>query len=327
VIRSGSAQPAAGDRDVLDAWALGSIIAVRAPNSGTINRTLLLDTPSGSYALRAYRHHERGPVEREHEVIAYARARGLPAVAPLPLPGGATILERAGCFYALFPRAPGRQIERDGLGAAELAAMGGCLAALHRGLRDYPADRARRRSFAVEPDSALARIAVLDQLIRMRPSLDEVDRRALAALAGRREWIARFGASSPGDPHALEQQLTHGDYLHTNLFFERGRVSAIIDWDQTYLAPCAWEIARTMHLVWNFAPAPCREFLAAYRAELPLPEAELDLAATYYGWFRAHDLWLYEAIYEQGNDRVRIFVESERFIPLVDRWAALRAVL
>ena len=57
------------------------------------------------------------------------------------------------------------------------------------------------------------------------------------------------------------------------------------------------------------------------------PDAELDLAATYYGWFRAHDLWLYEAIYQQGNDRVRVFVESDGFAQLIDRWAALRAVL
>jgi homoserine kinase type II len=322
-----SLQSIADDLDVLDAWAIGPIVASHAPSSGTINRTLLVDTPGGSYALRTYRHRDRAPVDREHEVIAYARAQGLPAVAPLPLPGGATILERAGRFYALFPRAPGRQIEQDDLGTAELAAMGRCLAALHRGLRGYPAERARRRSLAVESDAVLARIAALKRVIRTRLDLDDVDRRALVALTGRREWIMRCGAFRPNDLMALEQQLIHGDYQHTNLFFERGYVSAIIDWDQTYLAPRAWEIVRAMHLVWNFAAEPCRCFLAAYRAELRLPDAELDLAATYYGWFRAHDLWLYEAIYEEGNQRLRAFVEPDGFTSLIERWVALRAVL
>jgi hypothetical protein len=82
-----------------------------------------------------------------------------------------------------------------------------------------------------------------------------------------------------------------------------------------------------MHLVWNFAPRPCRAFLAAYRAESPLDAAALDLAATYYGWFRAHDLWLYEAIYFEGNDRVRAFVEPNGFVSLLDLWAVLRAGL
>jgi Ser/Thr protein kinase RdoA (MazF antagonist) len=321
------AQPAAGDLDALEAWAIGPIVAMRTPSAGTINRTLLLDTPGGSYALRAYRHRDRAPVEREHEVIAYACAQGLLAVAPLPLPGGATILERDRRFYALFPRAPGSQIERDDLGANELAAMGRCLAELHRGLRGFPDERAARRSLAFDPDVVLDRIAALDQTIRARSDLDDVDRCALAALAGRREWIVRCGAPRPSDLAALDQQLIHGDYLHTNLFFDRGDVSAIIDWDQTYLAPRAWEIARTMHMVWNFAADPCRMFLAAYRAALPLPDAELDQAATYYGWFRAHDLWLYEAIYVEDNDRVRAFVEPDGFTPLVDRWAALRAAL
>ena len=77
----------------------------------------------------------------------------------------------------------------------------------------------------------------------------------------------------------------------------------------------------------NFAVQPCRVFLAAYRAALPLSDAELDVAATYYSWFRAHDLWLYEAIYQERNDRLRVFVESDGFVPLIDRWAALRAAL
>jgi homoserine kinase type II len=322
-----SAPLAADDLDLLDAWAIGPVVAVRTPGAGTINRTLLLDTASASYVLRAYHHRDRAPVQREHAVIAYARIQGLRAVAPLPLPGGGTILERAGRFYALFPHAPGRQINRADLRRGEIAAMGRCLAAVHRGLRGYPAERVAQRSFAVDRDDVLARIGALDQAIRARPNLDDVDRRALAVLAGRRDWIERAGVSRPGDLATLEQQLIHGDYQEANLFFERGDVSAIIDWDQTYLAPCAWEVVRAMHLVWNFAAAPCRAFLAAYRAELPLRHAELDLAAIYYGWFRAHDLWIYEAIYCDGNDRVRAFVGSDGFISLIDRWTALRGTL
>jgi homoserine kinase type II len=327
MIGSQSIQPAPGDLELLDAWAIGPVVAARAPDSGTINRTLLVDTARGSYALRAYRHRDRAPVEREHAVIAYACAHGLPAVAPLPLPGGATILQRAERFYALFPRAPGRQIGRAELRPAEIAAIGGCLAVLHRELCDYPADRVARRSFAVERDAVLAQIAGLEQTIRARPHVDDFDRRALLALAERRVWIERAGATKPADLTALDQQLIHGDYQETNLFFERGAVSAIIDWDQTYLAPRAWEIARTLHLIWNFASDPCRVFLAAYRAELPLADADLDIAATYYGWFRAHDLWIYNTIYDEGDDRKRPFVESDGFVPLIDRWTALRAML
>ncbi len=312
---------------LLDAWAIGPVISAWAPGAGTINRTVLIDSASGRWVLRAYRHRDRTIVEREHAVIVYACACGLPAVAPLPLAGGATIAEQDGRFYALFPHAPGRQVGQAGLGAGEIAAMGRCLAVLHHGLRGYPAERVTRRSFAVDRAAALARVARLEQAIHALPQRHETDRQVLAALAGRRDWIERAAAAQPADLAALDQQLIHGDYQQTNLFFDRGDVSAIIDWDQTYLAPPEWEIARTMHLVWNFAPGPCRTFLAAYRAASSLTDAALDLAATYYGWFRAHDLWLYEAIYFDGNERVRAFVEPNGFVPLLDMWAALKAEL
>jgi hypothetical protein len=48
---------------------------------------------------------------------------------------------------------------------------------------------------------------------------------------------------------------------------------------------------------------------------------------TYYGWFRAHDLWLYESLYYDGNERVRAFVEPNGFVSLLDMWAALKAEL
>ena len=82
------------DLEILSAWRIGAVHSIRPPATGTINRTLLVDAASGRYVLRAYRHAERAPVEREHAVIAHVCVRRLPAVAPIALPSGATILER-----------------------------------------------------------------------------------------------------------------------------------------------------------------------------------------------------------------------------------------
>lgn len=317
----------AEQRAALAAWSVGAILPATTPHTGTINGTLLLATATGEYALRAYRHREREPVACEHAVIAHARAQGLPAVGPLPLPGGQTILERDGRFYALFPRAPGRQVRRHNLGEGEVAAMGAFLATLQRALRGFPTEQAARRSFAVDRVATLAGIARLEAVIRARRGDDPAAATALARLAGRRAWLARRPAGERHDLAALEHQLIHGDYQETNLFFAAGRVSAIIDWDQTYLAPRAWEVARTLDLVCGFAPGPCRVFLESYRAELPLPAPDLDLAVTAYGLFRAHDLWLYEDYYLHDNERVRPFITPGGFVPIVERWARLRPAL
>ena len=82
------------DQEILSAWRIGAVHSISTPETGTINRTLLVHAVGGSYVLRAYRHAERAPVEREPAVLAHVCARRLPAVAPIALPSGATILER-----------------------------------------------------------------------------------------------------------------------------------------------------------------------------------------------------------------------------------------
>lgn len=180
-----------GQQALLAAWDVGTVLSSAIPDTGAINQTLLVTTTRGDYALRAYRHRDREPVAREHAAIAHVRAQGLPAIAPLPLPDGATILERAGRYYALFPRAPGDQVRRVDLRAGEVVAMGTFLGRLHHALRSFPPAWAARRSFAGERAATLERIARLEAVIHARDGADPLDAIALRRLAGRRAWLAR----------------------------------------------------------------------------------------------------------------------------------------
>jgi homoserine kinase type II len=138
--------PSSDVQALLAAWSLGDLLSLRRPATGSVHRTLLLTTTAGSYALRAYRYAEREAIAREHALIAYAAARGIPAIAPFPLGDGQTILERDAHFYALFPLASGRQYDRSALGPQQIHAMGDCLARIHLAMRDFPAQRLARRS-------------------------------------------------------------------------------------------------------------------------------------------------------------------------------------
>jgi len=309
---------------VLPGWVPGPILSAVTPSTGFINRTLLLQTPGGRYALRAYRHRDRLPIEREHALIAYAHARGVPAVQPLPLPNGETILWREGRYYALFPHAPGYQVARDSLGPSEVAAMGQALATIHQALRDYPPERVAARDFAVDRATTLSHIDRLTAVVEAQSERTPVDGYALARLKGRRDWLLSAPDVDLSGWATLERQVIHGDYQEANVFFAVGGVSAVIDWDQSYTAPPAWEIARTFHLALDFSPTLCRAFLAAYRAQLPLLSDDLDRAATYYALFRAHDLWVYDAVYLEHDDRVRTFIYPGPFVPLTDRWDTLK---
>jgi Ser/Thr protein kinase RdoA (MazF antagonist) len=82
-----------------------------------------------------------------------------------------------------------------------------------------------------------------------------------------------------------------------------------------------------LHLVFEFDPGLCHIFLDAYRAEAPLTLAELEVAAAAYSHMRAHDLWPYEAVYLEDNDRARGFLRPGHFVPLSRPWSRLRATL
>lgn len=76
------------DHAALSAWQLGPILGASLPATGTVNRTVLVQTASGAYALRAYRRPDRARIAWEHTAISHAAVRGIPVCRPLPLPGG-----------------------------------------------------------------------------------------------------------------------------------------------------------------------------------------------------------------------------------------------
>lgn len=315
--------------DVYRAWKLSPLLSTWTPETGTIHQTLLLETTDGRYALRAYRYTaaERWRISCEHALIAYVQAHGLPALTPLLSLHGERILEQGGRFYALFPAAPGHQVARGTLTLHEMMAMGRFLGKLHQILADYPHEQVPHRSFAVDLATTLETMDTIEMAIRSRSPLNDEDTQALSQLAERRAWLVTAPPVRMQDLSSLEQQVIHGDYQETNLFFEHGEVSAVIDWDQSYVAPRAWEVVRTLHYVCKLDRVACRTFLEAYRGVLPLTSAELEQAALAYGWMRAHDLWQYQAIYLEGNQRVRAFLQPGPFVPFAEQWAALQDVL
>lgn len=310
-------------------WQLPPILSTWNPDSGSVHQTLLLATATGNYALRAYRYdaQDRWRIVCEHTLIAYVRAQGLPAIAPLPLSNGETILEYKGRYYALYPFATGQQVPRGTVAGLEIAAMGSFLGELHRALRNYSGEHVPTRSFNFDLSTTLSRIDGVENAIRSRLELTEEDIEALERLEQQRRWLMRAQSVSMTSLEQLEQQVLHGDYQETNLFFQDGRVSAIIDWDQTYCAPRAWEVVRTLHYTFALEARACHSFLTAYRCVMPLTQAELDVAAAAYGWFRAHDVWQYEELYLRDNPRIRNFMARGRFVPFVEQWAQLQDML
>jgi homoserine kinase type II len=314
--------------EISSAWNLPPIISTRTPPTGTIHQITLLSSNEGSYVLRAYRYaqKDRSRIVTEHALASYVQAHGLPAVAPLSLPSGETILEREGRFYALYPFAEGQQIARSQVISPKIiAAMGRCLGELHQLLASYPSEQVRRQSFVVDQIATVSKIGRLEAAISEKPDFDAFDQDILTMLTQRRTWLTAAHAIDLEVLSSLEQQVLHGDYQESNLFFADQRVSAIIDWDQAYVAPRCWEIIRTLHYVFGMDER-CQTFLKAYREVFPLPFKDLDSTAQAYGWVQANNLWAYTSYYLDHNDRVRHLLQTS-FTPFEAMWAELADLL
>jgi Ser/Thr protein kinase RdoA (MazF antagonist) len=309
---------------LLEAWPIGRAYDFERTPQGSIHQVYRVQAASGEFYLRVYRYAEPQPIALEHALIAHVRASGIPAVPPLASRTGATLVTHDGRHAALVPRAAG--IPLGEAARSHAAACGAFLARVHSALASFPLSRVPRRTWSSERPATLRDITRYEAMITARGALGESDERALLALARQRAWLLDRPAAATERP-AFPQQAIHGDYNAANLFADQGSIVAIIDWDQSYQATCGWEVLRALDILLGYEVAPCADFIAAYRAERALPLAELDQAAEQYALMRAHDLWKFAAIYEQGNQRIRAFLPPEGFVAHDERWRAIRAAL
>src|SRR5689334_10342807 len=118
----GAAQRVADE--LLHRFGLGAPLSLEPVAAGLLNQNLRAVTPHGAFFLKGYRYADPAPIAREHRLVAFAAGKGVPAVAPLAAPSGATFLRVGGRYWAVFPLLQDRQLAPADLTAAHAAALG-----------------------------------------------------------------------------------------------------------------------------------------------------------------------------------------------------------
>src|SRR4051812_20282703 len=174
------------------------LLEAEVVSAGLLNQNLRAVTARGGYFLKGYRYSDPAPIAREHALIAFAAAHGVPAVAPLSGPGGATFLRVGGRWWAVFPLITDRQVESAAITPAMAADLGRTLGLLHTALAQVPEREAAHFPAKLLWDSAQAsaEMAWYEAEIARRPALDPFDQHALASFSYRRTLLAA-GVPSP----------------------------------------------------------------------------------------------------------------------------------
>ncbi|MFC7590833.1 phosphotransferase enzyme family protein [Nonomuraea antimicrobica] len=174
-----------------------------------------------------------------HAVARHAAAALPEAVAPLPAPGGVSVITVAGRPISCWPYVagswPGSDVPAVRVAGARL------LARLHRALATY--DPGPRPVPAFQ-ESGLYGTPPADAAELADPDLDR--------------WLADFHARDPVR-HPL-----HGDFYTGNVLARDGRLVAVLDWDEALVGPPELELAAAA-LEWgDDVKGQREEFVAAY---------------------------------------------------------------
>ena len=70
------------------------------------------------------------------------------------------------------------------------------------------------------------------------------------------------------EPPTSEPVLTHGDFQHFNVLWSRGRLSALVDWSSSCVAPADLDVGHSrLNLAVLFSPEVAEDFRRAYESE------------------------------------------------------------
>ena len=291
---------------------------IRASNlhdirSGRVNKHWRVEAGTNRYALRRYNPH-RSPdaIRYEHDVLRHMKRKGWPVAVPLRAEDGSTIVSEDkspdawASAYSLFPFLPGRPGPEHS--QRYLRIKGGVLARLHRdlaalaskGQRDgfgrlsdldayvpsFPASQKNAQRSSKPGRSLTTFDAVLDEYAKEQPRLAEQIR---AERERSLDELARLGYESFPDT------LVHGDFHTENIFFQRRRLTAILDFDLVHMDTRIADFA--LAIVGDCAEPPAytaidpvsvKALVAAYHTESPLSDPEFSLIVpmmrTYYVW-------------------------------------------
>ncbi len=262
---------------------------------------VVVDTDAGPKLLKRYKPAVTAEmIEHEHEVLAHLANQGFPSPRLVATPMGATAVELAGRWYAIFDYHAGGFHYNDYLWMPrphrDLVELSGrSLGALHLALAGFVPRRSHPQGFQ---SPAGPRYRPADWYLA---ELDEARRRASDDSTGGAD---RLRAMLQEHASTVEQQLirldaeleaaqlprqvVHGDYGPYNLLLRAGHEVIVLDFE---LSRLDWRVVDLAKAIPQFASPRIgfrrrrtATFLAGYRDQVDLDEAELRWIGPTYAY-------------------------------------------
>lgn len=212
--------------------------------TGTASPKVILTTSEGLLLLKRRREEFSAPevVAFDHSVLKHLKARGLPIARPLPTRDGVTAVFFERCAFEVTPFLEGLEGFRQD-DEAHVRAAARALGRLHqctanfqpKGQKDWP-----REFHAGANARTLAERLAGWETERGGDKNLPTARRMLKLLLATANYLTDERVA------ALPHVIVHGDYTSANVFFRRGDVAGIFDFDWTSRQPRLDDLGRAI---------------------------------------------------------------------------------
>ncbi len=274
-------------------YGIGDVVEVTPIEAGTINSNFRLVTTKRGHReqwfLRVNEGKSEADVAYEASLVDAFAAGGLPTPTPLRAADGRSYAALGDKWVSLFAWRGGSHLAAGEVTVATASRLGGALAKLHAVGLELPT-----RASIYDHAHLVARFRGFEQ------SSDPELAHAIAVI---RDELARAEAAA-GVRAAATHGVIHGDLFRDNVLWERGEISAILDFEQASggslaydLAVCINDWCWTGEVRFDLAAG----LLAGYQATRPLTVEdraalliEVRAAATRFTITRITDVYLAE---------------------------------
>jgi len=265
--------------ELQELWSIPKPWSVLPVTQGVNNLTQVIETPAGSYILRAYRS-DRSLEQIRYElgVLRSLQARTLSFQVPVPIPTvtGELFAVLSETVVSLSPRLSGTQPQNDDL--EQTHAAGGALAELVKALADIQVEVSPQIApfLPSEDFEAWAGIAIDPaNLVQALPLTKEEQEQLLTLLR-------ETQASASSLYQTLPQQIIHRDYDQSNILMEGNSVTGVLDFEfcgpDLRILDLAYALSQWPSGLWNTGKewAVIDAFGQGYLAGQRLKLAELE---------------------------------------------------
>ncbi|WP_051839905.1 phosphotransferase [Streptomyces sp. NRRL F-5126] len=293
--------------DLAGAFGLGEVRRRRFLADGLMNRNWLVETSTGSYAVKQITDVPLAKVRRNLAMLPGLAHDGLPVPAALQTADAECVVEVAGQGFCALPWVEGTHVQGTDLDHDQAHQLGELLAGLHRSLSRHASPSPSGAPVPRTTDAGTASRAADEHSARFPAQPTEVfDKETVEALHQRKDLLASHAGRQPqGSRLAGPHGWTHGDFQYRNLLRRDGAIVAILDWDRVAVRSYAEEVARTAQVQFGgggrFSLDRVAAFVSGYRSLIPLSEGDLADAVHRLWWKRATDFWQLEFYFERRD--------------------------